>query len=41
MDLPGHLQSALGSADRFEPLLGRGSRACVWFSHDLSDEWPR
>jgi hypothetical protein len=39
MDLPGQLHSALGSAYRFEHMLGGGCVASVWLAHDRRQEW--
>jgi hypothetical protein len=38
MDLPGQVQSALGSAYRIERQLGRGDKAPVYLARDLRHE---
>jgi eukaryotic-like serine/threonine-protein kinase len=40
MDLPGELQSALGSTYRIERELGRGGMATVYLAHDLRHDRP-
>ncbi len=40
MDLPGQMQSALGSAYRIERPLGRGGMATVYLAHDLRHDRP-